>query len=469
MKLSFYGGINEIGGNKILLEDKSTRISLDFGKSYKEAGKYFEEFVSPRVVHGIKDYLELGLIPKLEGLYREDLIEILKNEGFNFFYYKKPKIDAVLLSHAHLDHAGYISFLDEKIPIFCSEKTKIALDVFNIIRPFTFENEIVEIAFSRNKPQKERKRKPRNFKVIQSKKTFRIKDLQITAIPMDHSILGAVMYLIKGKKTLLYSGDFRLSEIPYDKLKEIYNFFQKQKIDYFLCEGTRILEKDILSERDVYEKAKKIVEKVQGLVVADYSLADITRFQTLCKIAKETKRKMALPFNYFGFISFLKGKGIEIENFNNVVLYGKKKGSFKKWEKGLLEKYPCVNSDEISKNKKDYLVILNFHQIQELIDLQPDENSYFLRAITEPHSEETEFSEERFINWIKHFRMQGLTKEEKFERVHISGHVSGAELKELIKNIKPNCLIPIHTEYPEEFKRFHKNIKIVKKEETIQL
>jgi len=27
--------------------------------------------------------------------------------------------------------------------------------------------------------------------------------------------------------------------------------------------------------------------------------------------------------------------------------------------------------------KRDYLVILNFYQIQELIDFQPDKNSYF--------------------------------------------------------------------------------------------
>ena len=29
--VSFYGGVNEIGGNKILLEDNDTRIFLDFG------------------------------------------------------------------------------------------------------------------------------------------------------------------------------------------------------------------------------------------------------------------------------------------------------------------------------------------------------------------------------------------------------------------------------------------------------
>ena len=32
--LTFYGGINEIGGNKVLLEDNGTRIFLDFGMSF---------------------------------------------------------------------------------------------------------------------------------------------------------------------------------------------------------------------------------------------------------------------------------------------------------------------------------------------------------------------------------------------------------------------------------------------------
>ena len=30
-KLTFYGGIHEIGGNKFLIEDRGTRIFLDFG------------------------------------------------------------------------------------------------------------------------------------------------------------------------------------------------------------------------------------------------------------------------------------------------------------------------------------------------------------------------------------------------------------------------------------------------------
>ena len=34
--LTFYGGVSEIGGNKILLEDGDTRLFLDFGMSFKQ-------------------------------------------------------------------------------------------------------------------------------------------------------------------------------------------------------------------------------------------------------------------------------------------------------------------------------------------------------------------------------------------------------------------------------------------------
>ena len=38
--LTFYGGVNEIGGNKILLEDKDAKVFLDFGMSFGQANKY---------------------------------------------------------------------------------------------------------------------------------------------------------------------------------------------------------------------------------------------------------------------------------------------------------------------------------------------------------------------------------------------------------------------------------------------
>jgi ribonuclease J len=76
-KLTFYGGVNEVGSNKILLDDNDTRILADFGKGFSQRAKYFEEYLSPKIANGIVDFIEMGLIPDVEGIYREDLLEMV--------------------------------------------------------------------------------------------------------------------------------------------------------------------------------------------------------------------------------------------------------------------------------------------------------------------------------------------------------------------------------------------------------
>jgi ribonuclease J len=55
--LTFYGGVNEIGGNKILLKDKDTKIFLDFGKAFSRRVRFFEEYINPKVANGIEGHL----------------------------------------------------------------------------------------------------------------------------------------------------------------------------------------------------------------------------------------------------------------------------------------------------------------------------------------------------------------------------------------------------------------------------
>ena len=86
VKLAFYGGVNEIGGNKILLEDEEARIFLDFGMSFSFGAEYFTGFLQPRRVNELGDYFEFDLLPKLRGLYSKDL---LTNTSLR---YSKPKL-----------------------------------------------------------------------------------------------------------------------------------------------------------------------------------------------------------------------------------------------------------------------------------------------------------------------------------------------------------------------------------------
>ena len=124
-KITFYGAVNEIGGNKILLEDNDTKLFLDFGMSFGTANKYFSEFLQPRKCSGLGDFIEFGLIPDLQGVYRSDFI---KHMG-------RPKedleIQGLLVSHAHADHVSYINHLHEDLPIYCSDESYRILKALN--------------------------------------------------------------------------------------------------------------------------------------------------------------------------------------------------------------------------------------------------------------------------------------------------------------------------------------------------
>ena len=74
MELTFYGGVNEIGGNKIFVNIGDKKFLFDFGLSFSENQKYFSEFLKPRKLNGIIDYLYLGLIPPINKLDRNDLL-----------------------------------------------------------------------------------------------------------------------------------------------------------------------------------------------------------------------------------------------------------------------------------------------------------------------------------------------------------------------------------------------------------
>ena len=86
--LTLFGGVGEIGGNKILIEDKGTRVMLDFGMSYADRGRFFlDPILSPG---DERDLLEFGILPKIPGVYE--------------FEESESSLDAVFLSHAHSDH-----------------------------------------------------------------------------------------------------------------------------------------------------------------------------------------------------------------------------------------------------------------------------------------------------------------------------------------------------------------------------
>jgi len=126
------------------------------------------------------------------------------------------------------------------------------------------------------------------------------------------------------------------------------------------------------------------------------------------------------------------------------------------WERDFVGASNSITAEEISANPRDYLCRFDPSELKYLLDIEPPEGSIFIKSVTEPVDEEMELDQKRINNWLKYFKLYP------YKQLHCSGHASGGDLEQMINQIKPKTVIPIHTEHPEIFNSF--NIKVVEKE-----
>jgi len=448
--LTFYGGTNEIGGNKILVEDRDTKIFLDFGMSFTSESQYFCGYLTPRAVNGAGDYLEFGLLPRIEGLYAKDMI---KNTPIK---YAEPSINAIIISHAHMDHAGYLFFIHEEIPVYCGECTKIILEAMQ---------ESSRINLGQHK-----------FHTFRTGKKLTIDSLEVEPIHVDHSIPGAYGFIIHTSKgSIAYTGDLRLHGPMSHMTNEFANKAYESNPMLMISEGTRVCPEErqpIYSERHVKEKSDEVVAKASKLVIAAFYSRDIDRFKTFYQVAKNNDRKLVIPVKLAYLLSRLKDDPrLEIPDVmkDDFVLFYKKRkktGEFLEsdyfpWERPFLEK--AESFQYIHENQSKVLFNLDLVAFTELIDVKPSSSGDFIYSMSEPFSEE-DIASEVMHNWLKHFGLR-------FHQIHASGHCPTKDLVKIVNTIKPKKIIPIHTEHPEMFKILFKNIpaKLMEKEEQYVL
>lgn len=456
-KITFYGGVNEIGGNKILIEDKKSDASffIDFGMNFTRMGLYFEEFIQPRTCNGIVDFLTMGLIPQIDSVYRKDLLACAGMK-----VHDKPLVDALILSHAHLDHASHISFIDGDVPIYCSDITHAILKVLSEIENRSIDSEIIDF---KTRPILNSKDKAIN-RIFNLGNKIKIHGVEVEMFPVDHSIPGACgMIIYASDKTIAYSGDLRLHGTD-GYLTE--QFIEKVKIakpDIFLCEGTRIDNNEIHSENNVKINSNKAVSSTKGIVIADYAWKDTTRFNTFLEIAKENKRKFCISFREAYYIKELKKFIPDLPELNdpNILLYKRKlkTGTYREndYEKDLrqfLTYENTVDANYVNKNQDQIIMELAYWHIQELVDVKPSSGSLYIKSASEAFTEEQIFDMKRLNRWLDFFHLR-------YENYHASGHAPAQDLKKVMEGSGAKVIVPIHTEHQDQFGPLIKNsIKI---------
>ncbi len=451
VSLTFYGGAREVGGNKILLEDKGARIYLDFGQSFDFGEEYFYEWLQPRAANGLEVYFEFGLVPRVPKLYSKSMLELT---GLK---YEKPDIDAVFISHSHSDHTNHLSFLDESIPIYMGHGTHRIIETYHKLYSSFFDiGEHTDLRF---------------FKTGDK---IKVKHLVIEPIHVEHSVPGAYGFIVHTSKgPIVYTGDLRMHGPKAAMTREFIEKAAKSKPVALLTEGTRVgyESEHNYTEQEVEEKVSGIVKESKGIVFAYFSMCNVDRFMSIYHAAVKNKRKMVIDTKFAYVLDNLKEKIAALPDVmadSNIQVYFRqaKSGTYDEkdyyvYERKFMPK--MVTYKEVSKDQGKLVMHMSFNKLIELVYIQP-KNADYIYSSSEHFLEGEDNKEEKAVleNWMKHFKV-------KFHMAHCSGHASRQDLEEMVKAMKPKVVIPVHTENAEEFCKMHANVIIPEKGKTIEI
>jgi ribonuclease J len=503
--LTVYGGApGEIGGNRILLEWGERRWLLDFGMRFGLTGRFFEEFVQPRgATLGLRDYLRMGLVPPLEGLYRQDLAahdaDLWARYRDHPRYRRLDHVDGVLLSHGHVDHVGSIGFLREAIPVYTGLTTALigkclqdpkptGVDgEFNYVVPRAAKGSVLEAV--RGAPRIQRKHYiatdgtdvtdpgtairslaafwawvPGERTAIQSAPLELLDQQQLARRGIrfwrvDHSIPGSAAFGIETPiGWVIYSGDLRMhghSRLRTEKFVAAAKALQPAVL---IVEGTRVDQREGVTEPDVHQAADEVVRQARGVVIADFTARNIERLRTFRDVAQARGRRLVVTTKdaYMLEQLHLIDPNIPHPGAEGLAILDEPQGVVPSWEKEVRQRFAgnFVGAAAVRREPGGYILCLSYWDITNLIDLEPEGGTYIYSS-SEAHSEEQEIDVQRLTNWLDHFGMKkvgGLPGAEQGP-YHASGHIDGPALERLIEEIGAERIMPVHTEHPEWFEQ----------------
>ncbi|PIN83523.1 MBL fold metallo-hydrolase, partial [Candidatus Micrarchaeota archaeon CG11_big_fil_rev_8_21_14_0_20_47_5] len=348
VSLTFYGGANEIGGNKILLTDKDAKIYLDFGQSFDFGEEYFYEYLQPRAANGLEVYFEFGMVPKVKKLYSKGMLELTDLK------YEKPDIDAVFISHSHSDHMSHLQFLDEEIPIYMGHGTHKILETYRTIYP-QFYN-IGEHA---------------SLNLFKSGDKIKIKHLVIEPIHVEHSVPGAYGFIIHTSVgPLIYTGDLRMHGPQSRMTQEFVEKSAKCKPYAMLMEGTRMgsEQEHNYTEAEVEIRVEQIIKASEGIVFGYFSMSNVDRFMSFYNAAVKHGKKMVIDTKFAYILENMKEKIPTLPDVmtdENILVYYRmaKSGTYSEkdyfvYERKFMPKMATYK--EVAKNQKKLVMHMSF-------------------------------------------------------------------------------------------------------------
>lgn len=403
------GGYDEVGKNMTAVNVNGRVILLDMGL-------YMSKFIEQQGredVYGMstRQLIKVGCIPD-DGVIKD-------------WWHK---VNVIVPTHAHLDHVGAVPFLADKY------------DAPIVATPFTLE--VLKEQLKDNRVKLSNK-----IKELNANSRFKVaRGLEIEFINVTHSTPQTVMVAIHTPQgVVLYANDFKFDGTPVlgrkPNFKRLRELGKKGNVIALVVESIRAHHYSKTPSEGVARALLKDVllgteSKGKAVVVTTFA-SHLARQKTIVQLAKHMGREVVFVGRSLGkYIGAGEAVGlVDFADGARILQFGKQARYFFK----MIEK---------KKSWAKYLIVVTGHQGEPnavLSRLARDEFDFRLKK--EDHVIFSCTVIPAKVNQQNRKVLEELLKKKKvriFTDLHVSGHASREDLRDLINMTKPKYIIPTH-------------------------
>lgn len=398
VKITFLGGLNEIGKNMTMIEYGNDALLVDCGMTFPDSDMLGVDIVLP---------------------------------DFTWVERNRDRIKGVVLTHGHEDHIGGLPYLLQQVnlPLYGTRLT-LAL----------IEGKLKEFGLD----------KKAKMHVVKARDVVRFGQLSVEFIAVNHSIPDAMGLAIKTPLGyIVHTGDFKIdctpiqgSMIDLTRFGEIGN----AGVLALLCESTNVERPGFTpSERVVGESFINLFRKAEGrrIIIATFS-SNLHRIQQIMDVAAKEGRKVAVSgrsmvnvvnvATELGYLKVPSGLLVDIE---------------------MIRRYPKEKMIIITTGSQgepmSALTRMAFSDHRQ-VEIGPDD--YIIISATPIPGNEKAVG--KVVNEMMKVGCEVVY--EKMYDVHTSGHACQEELKIMHGLTRPRFFIPVHGEQ----KHLRKHVQLAK-------
>lgn len=437
---TMYAGQHTIGGVIFSVTYGKNRVLLEFGSAYDPATAVFDGTVEPRETNWIRDRLKVGLLPRIDGIYRrEDLGDypLVSAE-------ESDMNTAVFITHLHLDHMALMGMLSPEIPVYMHRNAQI------------IERALEETGAGIETLQRE-------YRDIVPFEPVRVGEIEVLPILCrDTSYYDFAFLITTPDGTIHWTGDVCLHGLQAERTFKQMELLREKKIDVLLCDCTAFMDsvlklmvpdldpkkilpnpnvpENMLSEKEYYEGLFESLKKLTGLCVFNYYQREMDDAEKFLQWAETLGRKCVfepdaayIVYKFFGIKPY-------VYIPDSPKLY---READSPWRLELAEHSTLVSHEEICRNPSGYMLQNSYPHIMELFGL-PSAGAGYIHADGIPIGA----FDPAYGN------MRKIVDKAGFEYVtffceNYFGHGYPQQVKYFVDEINPKVLIPCHSYNPE--------------------